>query len=271
MPNIIIVEDDPMISEIYQKKFTDAGFQVETAESGEQVLAMAKKGKVDVILSDLMMPKINGFDVVKALRGGGYDEHIKIIIFSNLSQKEDREKAFKLGADGFITKSEFTPSALVEEVKRLLSQFGEEDKNKAIQNGNSEILKKNGGKNILLIEDEDVFIDMFGEKLRQDGYEVETADNGAWGLKEAMAKNFDLIIVDMMMPAMTGDEIIEKLKMEDQTKNIPIIVLSASVDDEVKRKVLEMGANAFFVKTQIIPSQLSREVEELLENKLNTD
>lgn len=264
MPSILIVEDDPMISEIYQKKFDEAGFDVEAVESGEQVLLSAKVKKFNVVLSDLVMPKMDGFEVIKVLRSGGYNKDLKIIIFSNLSQKEDREKALKLGADGFIVKSEFTPSALVEEVKRLMGQFSEEQKNEEIRNGNEEPIKNNEGKKILLIEDEDVFVEMFGEKLRQDGFQVEVAKNGAWGMKEALAKNFDLIIVDVMMPAMTGDEIIEKLKLEDRTKNIPIIALSASVDEKMSQKILGIGANAFFVKTQIIPSQLSKKVEELL-------
>lgn len=267
MANIIIVEDDPMISEIYQKKFSDSGFTVFAADSGDKALEIAKKEKVDAILLDLIMPKMNGFEVVKALREGPeYDKNIKIIIFSNLSQREDREKAMKLGADGFITKADYTPSALVKEVERLMNQYAEEVKNEKMRNG--EGLNGNGGngkdKKVLLIEDETIFIEMFGDKLKQDGFEVESATNGAWGIKEALEKNFDILVIDMVLPAMTGDEIVQKLRSEEKTKNTPIIVLSASVDNSVERKVLDLGANAFFVKTQIIPSQLSKKVEELV-------
>jgi two-component system phosphate regulon response regulator PhoB len=119
-------------------------------------------------------------------------------------------------------------------------------------------------KKILMIEDEDVFIDMFGGKLTKDGFAVTFAKNGAWGIKEATEKEFDLIILDMVMPAMSGDEIIAKLKIEEETKNIPIIVLSASVDEETKQKVEEMGVTNFFVKTHITPSELSKKVTEIL-------
>lgn len=120
---------------------------------------------------------------------------------------------------------------------------------------------------ILLIEDEEIFLDMFGKRLKDDGHEVVTADNGAWGIKEAMSGDYDLIITDIIMPAMTGDEIIAKLKQEEKTKNIPIIVISASVDDEAERSVRELGIAEFFLKTHIVPSDLSRKVEELLESK----
>jgi DNA-binding response OmpR family regulator len=274
MTKIIIVEDEPMISEIYQKKFSESGFEVLAVDSGDQVLALAKKEKIDVVLLDLIIPKMNGFEVLENLKSGKYDPNIKVIIFSNLSQKEDREKAQKLGADGFISKADYTPSALVKEVHRLFNQFTEEEKN---ERKNGKINGENGGltesensenhgigKKILMIEDEEIFEEMFGGKLRQDGYEITFAKNGVWGMNEALKNNYDLLVIDMILPGMTGDEIVARLKMEEKTKNIPIIILSASVEEQAERKVREMGVNAFFVKTQLIPSELSKKVEEIL-------
>jgi len=272
MAKIIIVEDDPMISEIYQKKFADSGYEVLTADSGEKAVSLNKTEKIDIMLLDLIMPKMDGFEVLQNVRGGEYNPEMKIFVFSNLSQKEDQDKAMKLGVDGFIIKADYTPSDLVKEISRRMNQNAESKKNEALQNGDEKLSQKkeaNSQKKILFIEDEEIFLEMFGQKLRQDGYTVETANNGAWGLKEALSKDFDLFIIDMMMPAMMGDEIIEKLKLEEKTKNIPIIVLSASVEERVEQKVKEMGAYEFFVKTKIIPSELSKKVGELLETREN--
>ena len=263
MPSIIIVEDDPMISEIYQKKFTDSGYQVFLATSGEQTLSIAKKDKIDLVLLDLIMPKMNGFEVLENLRGGGYDPNIKIIVFSNLSSAEDRERAAKLGANGFIAKSEFSPSDLVKEVGRLMGQYQEQEKNDS-RSASGETALSDSAKKILMIEDEEIFVEMFGEKLKQEGYAVSFARNGAWGVKDALSGKFDLFIIDMVMPAMSGEEMVAKLKMEDSTKNVPIIVLSASVEDKAAKSVEEMGINGFFVKTQITPSELAKKVKELL-------
>jgi len=131
MKRILIAEDDPMISEIYQKKFSECGFEVLAAATGELVLAMAKKEVPDVILLDLMLPKMNGFEIIEHIRKENYDPNIKIIVSSNLSQNEDREKALNLGANGFVSKSEFTPGNLVKEVSRLMNQFNEQGKNEA--------------------------------------------------------------------------------------------------------------------------------------------
>jgi len=268
MSKILIVEDDPMIQEIYQKKFTEAGFEVLLASTGQKVLDLAKEqSDIDVILLDLLMPKLSGFDVTEQLRNpeNGYNQNIKIIIFSNLSQKEDRDKAVKLGANGFIAKAEYTPSDLVKEVQRLIGNFNEQVKNGERLNGEAKKVEGvSGKKRILLIEDEKVFIEMFGEKLRQDGFEVVSAENGAWGVKEALKEKFDLYIIDMVMPAMTGEEMIGRLKMEEETKNVPIIVLSASVDHEAQKKVEEMGIEIFYIKTQVTPTELSEKVEEIL-------
>ena len=266
MSKVVIVEDDPMISEIYQKKFTDAGFDVSAVTSGEQVLNLAIMEKVDVILLDLIMPKMDGFEVIKRMRDGTYDPSIKIIVTSNLSSHEDQERALKLGANGFVAKSDYSPSELVAQVKRLINQYSEQKKNEEKLNGSA---KENEacdciGKKILMIEDEEIIIDMFGEKLKQDGYDVVFARNGAWGVKEALKEKFDLYIIDMMMPAMTGEEMVGRIKMEEETKNVPIIMLSASVEDQYVKKMEALGISAFFGKTQITPSELSKKVGELL-------
>lgn len=119
-------------------------------------------------------------------------------------------------------------------------------------------------KKILMIEDGEVFIEMFGDRLKQEGYEMEFARNGAWGLKEATEKDFDLFIMDMLMPAMNGEEMIAKLKMDEKNKNKPIIVLSASVDHATQRRVEAMGISAFYVKTHVTPGELAQKVSELL-------
>ena len=121
MTKIIVVEDDPMLSEIYQMTFSGAGFEVFLAENGKTALDIIKKENVDVVLSDLIMPEMDGFELIKVLRGGEYDSKIKIIITSNLSDEDNHKKAIELGANGFIIKSNFTPSQLVEEAKKIIA------------------------------------------------------------------------------------------------------------------------------------------------------
>ena len=118
MSKIIIVEDDPMISEIYQMKFSTSGLKVFLAKTGKEALEIIKEKKIDIVLSDLIMPEMDGFELTKILRGGDYDPKIKIIMLSNLV--DSREKVIELGADGFVAKSAFTPAEIVNEVKKII-------------------------------------------------------------------------------------------------------------------------------------------------------
>ena len=118
MSKIVIVEDDPMISEIYQRKFSESGFEVIMAENGKRALEIVKEKGVDIVLSDLIMPEMGGLELIKNLRGGDYDAKIKIIILSNLT--DSRDEAIELGANGFLAKSAFTPTEMVAEVKKIL-------------------------------------------------------------------------------------------------------------------------------------------------------
>lgn len=263
MSKILLVEDDQLIIEIYQKKFKAFGFEVINAKTGNQALTLMKSDKFDLVLLDLVLPETSGMDVLKEVRENDeYDKNIKIIAFSNQSEIETQQKALKNGADGFISKTQYNPAELAVEIQRLINQYKEQERNK--HRLESDLKKDTEKKKVLLIEDEDIFLDMFGKKLEDDGYVVTRTKNGAWGAKEAMEGDYDLIITDLVMPAMNGEEIIAKLKMEEKTKNIPIIAISASVTNEGEMAVRALGVNEFFLKTHIVPSDLSRKVRELL-------
>ncbi len=260
----MLVEDDPMIAEIYKRKFESAGFEVVNAVTGKEVLKFASEEKFDLILLDMVLPEISGMDVLKQLRQSGeYDVNLKVVVLSNLNKTEYEKEARDNGADGFIGKTQYSPSELVSEIQRLLNEYEEQKKNKERLSGkkNEDNINK---KRILFIEDEEIFLEMFGKKLEDEGYEVEYAKNGSWGIKMADENDYDLFITDMTMPAAGGEEIIRKLKMDNRTKDVPIIVLSASLVEEDISAVRKMGIYDFYEKTKVVPSDLARKVKELI-------
>lgn len=253
-----------MIADIYVKKFESAGYQVVNAATGKEVLRLASEDHFDLILLDMVLPEMSGMDVLKELRSSDmYGENLKIIIFSNLSKSDNEKKVLENGADAFIGKTDFSPSGLVEEITRLLALYEEQKKNKDRTDGKSEnndVSKKR----ILFIEDEEIFLDMFGKKLEDEGYEMEYAKNGVLGNKMASENKYDLIITDIVMPAMDGGEIIRRLKLDDKTKDTPVIVLTASTSDDDIQPVRDLGISDFFEKTHVVPSDLARRVSEIL-------
>lgn len=268
MPKILFVEDDPFIGEIYKKKFESSGFDVLNVTSGKAVLKAALEEKFDLILLDLVIPEMSGTEVLRELRHNpDYSQDLKIVVFSNLSSTEDRDECLKLGANGFISKTEFSPSEVVAEVNRFLRQWSEQEKNFARQEKDSSE-REQPGKRILLIEDEAVFVEMFSKRLRDEGYEIVTKREGISGLDAAINEHFDLIISDVMMPGMDGREIVRRLKEIEEKQPVPIFVLSASLEDQHLKEMAESGlVNRSFLKTQITPSELTYAVNDFFKEQ----
>jgi CheY-like chemotaxis protein len=267
MPKILYVEDDQFISEIYIRKFEASGFEVKNAITGKEVLRELKNDLYDLVLLDLVIPEMSGIDVLRELKENpefkGVNTHI--VVFSNLSSEEDRKQCLDYGADGFISKTELSPTGVIEEVNRYLHQFSEQGKNAGFRQEGSEAIAgagvPNKGKRILFIEDEQVFIDMFTRRLRDEGYEVVAKQNSQEGLEAAQNEQFDLIISDVVMPGMYGHEMIEKLRESEHGRKIPIFLLSASIEENHFKELETEGiVHKVLMKMQVTPSKLTQEV-----------
>ena len=129
---VLIVDDDAFLLDMYSIKFKESGFSVEIAQNGEEAVEKVKELNPDVILLDIVMPKLDGFEVLRAFKKDKIAENALIIILTNLGQKEDIEKGLALGAADYIIKAHFTPSEVVAKVKSLLARLpdGQERKNK---------------------------------------------------------------------------------------------------------------------------------------------
>ena len=119
--SVLVVDDDPLISRMYQKKMAGDGYTVRTATNGEEALGLVQKEKPDVILLDVMMPKMNGVETLKALKGDPDTQAIPVLFLTNLGDKpEDIENAKQLGATDYLVKTQITLEALSERVKQIM-------------------------------------------------------------------------------------------------------------------------------------------------------
>jgi CheY-like chemotaxis protein len=118
MTKIMLVEDDNNLREIYGARLQAEGYEIVSAKDGEEALALAVREKPDLIISDVMMPKISGFDMLDILRSTPETKYTKVIMMTALSQKEDEERGHKLGADRYLVKSQVT----LEDVVRVVSE-----------------------------------------------------------------------------------------------------------------------------------------------------
>ncbi len=120
MAKILLVEDDQNLREIYGIRLTAEGYQIVSAGDGEEALAVAVREKPDLILSDVMMPKISGFDMLDILRSTPETKDIKVIMMTALSSEDQRERGRMLGADRYLVKSQVGIEDVVNTVNEVM-------------------------------------------------------------------------------------------------------------------------------------------------------
>lgn len=120
--NILIIEDDKFLRELISRKLINEAFKIEEAIDGEEGLKKLQEIKPDLILLDLILPGLDGFEVLERIKDNPSTSIIPVLILSNLGQKDEIERGLKLGAVDFLVKAHFTPEEIVNKVKEILSK-----------------------------------------------------------------------------------------------------------------------------------------------------
>lgn len=119
---VLLVDDDEFLLDMYSVKFKEAGFDLDIASSGTEALEKIKHTPYDVILLDIIMPQLDGFEVLQQMKKDNLQGKSIVIILSNLGQKEDIERGMYLGAQDYVIKAHFTPREVVEKIKFHISK-----------------------------------------------------------------------------------------------------------------------------------------------------
>ncbi len=130
-PLILLVEDDNLIIRMYQDKFKKDGYRVNVALNGEEGLVKLKEEKPILILMDVMMPKMDGFEALKKIKADPDTKKIPVIMLTNLSGENDSKKCLEMGAVAYLVKSDHTPAEIAKKVKEILSGQTHDDVPKA--------------------------------------------------------------------------------------------------------------------------------------------
>ncbi len=118
---ILLVEDDEMIIEMYKLRFEAEGYGVDITEKGSEAIELAKK-MPDIILLDIILPEIDGFNILQALKSDTDTKNIPVLLLTNLTQESDKEKAINMGAVDYMVKSMFTPSDVIQKIKEIIKK-----------------------------------------------------------------------------------------------------------------------------------------------------
>jgi len=270
---ILLIEDDATLLDMYRLRFEKEGYAFFTANRGKLGLEIAAKEHPDLILLDIVMPEMDGYQVLTQLKAAVATKDIPVIMLSNLGQHEEIDHGMKLGAADYFIKASLTPSDLVARAGKRLgiepAAATATDKRRTTPRPASEDIGEPvlSGIKVLLIEDNSVIVDMYAMRLKNEGATVTAANNGAWGLKLAAEQPFDIILLDMVMPALHGLDAIKTLKKNAKTATVPVLVFSNSAQDEDREAAVAAGAMDYLIKSNTTPAALVQRIKLCLQPK----
>jgi two-component system cell cycle response regulator len=232
-------------------------FLILTASNGVQAIEIAEKDLPEVVLLDVMMPLMNGFDVTKVLKNSPLTRDIPIILITALDNPESQALGFKAGAEEFLKKP-VNAAELLARVKTMLrlKQYQEQlvmrkKSEQHFSSGNEEhgIDKAPESTNqILLVEDNPNDVKLIKAYLSDQDIRLLVTDNGEKAIEIAQRNKIDLIILDVMLPGMNGFEVCRRLKATEQIQNIPIVFTTSLSDSESKINGAELESDGYIVK-----------------------
>jgi len=119
---ILIVEDDNFVAEVYIAKLSEMGYETVLAQNGEEGLTELNKGKIDLILLDILMPIMNGIEMLEEVKKNEEWKNIPVILLTNIGEKESIQKVMEMGVKNYLIKSHFTPAEVIEKIESVFSE-----------------------------------------------------------------------------------------------------------------------------------------------------
>jgi len=237
---VLVIDDDALVADLLRRTLVKDGYRVEYAENGEKGLQLARQLRPDAITLDVMMPGMDGWQVLTHLKSDPELADIPVILLSIVN---DRKTGFALGATEYLTKPL--------DRERLTSVLGR------ISNGR-------GSRLALVVDDLPENRELLRSALEGDGWTVEEAGNGLEALDRLEQRRPDAILLDLMMPEMDGITFVERLRASERNRSIPVLVVTAKDITAVDRQRLSGGVQAIMQKGAVDLSELVSQTRALL-------
>jgi two-component system cell cycle response regulator len=286
---IMIVDDETGNRELLEAILTEAGYQVVEAATGAEALAQATAAPPDLILLDLMMPGMSGFEVCQRLKQESTTGAVPIIVVTALGQVKTKEQALMSGADDFVTKpvepedlrarvaAMLKVRRIHQELDRTLAYLHEleaarhakrrEAVSRVAATGAMPAGEVLPNLPVLLVDDEALTRQFYGDLLAEHGFHVWAASDGAEALALASHTPVEAVLLDLMMPGISGLEVLGRLKAQDP--DLPVIVLTAHASAPNAITALKLGAFDFIIKG-LAPDLVVLAVHRAVRHRRNT-
>jgi DNA-binding response OmpR family regulator len=232
---ILLADDSALIHKHTVPILEEAGYDVVSAHDGDEALRLCDERTPDLIITDVEMPKVDGYLVCKRIKESARAAPIPVIICSALGEAQDLERGFDAGADDYLVKPA-VPDELVSRIRALISTFG---------------LETGARERILVADDSPAVRHLIADSLVRQGFAVITAGDGQEALEHALSPKegqLDMVITDYDMPKMTGFELVHALKRDPRTRDLPTMMLTARDTRRDQAQMRAAGLTSYLVK-----------------------
>lgn len=240
---VILIEDNLFLSDIITKKLSFHGADITRYSNGLEGLAGVRSSNPDLVLLDIAMPVMNGYEVLQVMYAEKLTEKIPVIVISNSGQPVEIERVKQLGVRDYLVKANFEPSEVLDKVFDVLG-VGRSESSTA--GGETDAYEK--GIKVMVVEDDPLLRNLLSVKLAKSGCPHMFSSDGSEAVDLIRQYQPNVVVLDLMLPGKTGFEILEELKADDGLKDIPVVIFSNKSSDNEKERAIELGAANYFVK-----------------------
>jgi len=239
---LLLIDDSPTFRDVMGRALEESGYVVLTAGNGEEGLRMAGARRPDAIVVDGELPGIDGPTVIRHVRLDAALRDVPCLLLTGSESRHSELQAFDAGADAFVRKEEDL-DVILARVAAMLRQaparLYRDDATKSLV----------GLKRILAVDDSPTYLQTLGDALKAEGYDVILARSGEEALELLAVQQVDCIVLDVMMPGLSGRETCERIKAAPTVRDIPLIMLTALEDREAMIQGLSAGADDYISKS----------------------
>lgn len=257
---ILIIEDDPFLGDVLTQKLQHEGFEVVLVQDGAEGLAAITKEKPNLVLLDIILPSMSGYEVLEKKHADPAVSAIPVIIISNSGQPVEIKRALALGVCDYLVKAQFDPEEVLGKVRAC---FEGKAPHSPASGGGGQL----AGKTVMWVEDDIFLNDILAKKLTAEGCTPLNARDGEEAMHLLGDTVPDVVLLDLVLPGMSGFDVLEKIKADARLKEVPVIVFSNLGQESEIERAKKLGALKHIVKAEMDVGEIVGEIARTIGKK----